>query len=72
MLILDQLSYWEKKTYFEDLDFLVIGAGIVGSSTALHLRKTYPSAKILVVERGYLPAGASTKNAGTIRRIPSP
>ena len=64
MLKLEQLSYWEKKTYFEELDFLVIGAGIVGSSTALHLRKQYPTAKILVVERNFLPAGASTKNAG--------
>jgi hypothetical protein len=64
MLKLEQLSYWEKKTYFEELDFLVIGAGIVGSSTALHLRKDYPTAKILVVERNFLPAGASTKNAG--------
>lgn len=64
MLILDQLSYWEKKTYFDEIDFLVIGAGIVGSNTALHLRKMYPTAKILVVERSYLPAGASTKNAG--------
>lgn len=64
MLKLEQLSYWEKKTYFEEIDFLVIGAGIVGSSTALHLRKQYPTAKILVVERNFLPAGASTKNAG--------
>ncbi len=64
MLKLEQLSYWEKKTYFEELDFLVVGAGIVGSSTALHLRKQYPAAKILVVERNFLPAGASTKNAG--------
>jgi gamma-glutamylputrescine oxidase len=64
MLKLEQLSYWEKKTYFEEVDFLVIGAGIVGSSTALHLRKQYQTAKILVVERNFLPAGASTKNAG--------
>ena len=64
MLKLQQLSYWEKTTYFESLDFLVIGAGIVGSSTALHLRKQYPSAKILVVERSFLPAGASCKNEG--------
>lgn len=64
MLKLHELSYWEKNIYFEGIDFLVIGAGIVGSSTALHLRKQYPDARILVVERGYLPAGASTKNAG--------
>lgn len=64
MLHIHQLSYWERQTYISQVDFLVIGAGIVGSSTALHLRKQYPDAKILVVERSYLPAGASTKNAG--------
>lgn len=64
MLPIDKLSYWERKTYFENIDFLVIGSGIVGSSTALHLRRQYPDAKILVVERGYLPSGASTRNAG--------
>ncbi len=64
MLKINQLSYWEKQTYFQDIDFLIIGAGIVGSSTAIHLRKKYPDAKILILERGFLPMGASTKNAG--------
>ncbi|MFN5912692.1 MAG: NAD(P)/FAD-dependent oxidoreductase [Bacteroidota bacterium] len=64
MLNIEQLSYWERKTFLEDIDFVVIGAGIVGYSTALHLRKTYPSAKITILERGYLPSGASSKNAG--------
>jgi len=64
MLPIEQLSFWERKEYFEEIDFLIIGAGIVGCSTALHLRKKYPSAKIIVLERGILPCGASTKNAG--------
>jgi gamma-glutamylputrescine oxidase len=64
MLTIQQLSFWEKQTYFSDIDFLIIGAGIVGCSSALHLRKKYPSAKILILERGFLPMGASTKNAG--------
>lgn len=64
MLDIQNLSFWEKNTYFENNDFVVIGAGIVGCSTALHLKKKYPKAKILVLERGYLPLGASTKNAG--------
>jgi gamma-glutamylputrescine oxidase len=64
MLTIQQLSFWEKQTYFYDIDFLIIGAGIVGCSSALHLRKKFPSAKILILERGFLPMGASTKNAG--------
>lgn len=64
MLNIEQLSFWERKEYFEQIDFLVIGAGIVGCSTAFHLKKRFPNAKIIVVERGVLPCGASTKNAG--------
>lgn len=64
MLNIEQLSFWERKEFFEKIDFLIIGAGIVGCSTAFHLRKKYPDAKILILERGYLPSGASTKNAG--------
>jgi glycine/D-amino acid oxidase-like deaminating enzyme len=64
MVAIKKLSYWEKSLYFNDLDFLIIGAGIVGYSTALSLRDQYPTAKILLLERGYLPTGASTKNAG--------
>ena len=57
-------SYWEQKTFFKNVDFLVVGAGIVGYSTALHLRKQYPESKIIILERGILPSGASSKNAG--------
>src|SRR5258705_2338681 len=59
-----QLSYWEKKTYFNDVDFCIIGSGIVGLNAALYLRKKFPQQKILVLERGFLPYGASTRNAG--------
>lgn len=58
------LSYWESKTWFENNTYTIIGAGIVGLQTAIHLRKRFPDAKILVVERSFLPNGASTKNAG--------
>ena len=64
LLNIEQLSYWERKTYFEEVDFLIIGAGIVGFSTAIELKNKYPDAKILILERGYLPSGASSKNAG--------
>ncbi|MGO3183035.1 MAG: NAD(P)/FAD-dependent oxidoreductase [Aequorivita sp.] len=58
------LSYWEYKTWLSNIDFAVIGSGIVGLNCALSLRKKYPNSKIVVFERGFLPSGASTKNAG--------
>jgi len=64
ILPIEGLSFWERKEYFEQIDFLIVGAGIVGCSTAYHLRKKFPDAKIVIIERGILPNGASTKNAG--------
>ncbi len=58
------LSYWEYKTWLSNIDFTVVGSGIVGLNCALSLRNNYPKAKILVLEKGILPQGASTKNAG--------
>ncbi len=60
------LSYWEYSTWFSNIDFAVIGSGIVGLNCALSLRKKYPRSKIVVFERGTLPNGASTKNAGFV------
>jgi len=58
------LSYWENQTYFNNIDLLIIGSGIVGLNAALSYKSRYPKAKVLVIERGTLPNGASTKNAG--------
>ncbi|MFD3000738.1 NAD(P)/FAD-dependent oxidoreductase [Pontibacter toksunensis] len=59
-----QLSFWERDTYFSNIDVLIVGSGIVGLNAALHLKKTQPQLKVMVVERGLLPTGASSKNAG--------
>lgn len=64
MIQFKQLSFWEKVTLLEDIDFLIVGNGIVGSACALELRRRNPDAKIVILERSYLPLGASTKNAG--------
>ncbi len=58
------LSFWERDSWFNHSDFCIIGAGIVGLSAAIRLRQLHPKASILVLERGILPDGASTKNAG--------
>ncbi|MEQ8474969.1 FAD-dependent oxidoreductase [Fulvivirga sp.] len=57
------LSYWEKES-FVNYDHIIIGSGIVGLSTAISIKEKKPDAEILVLERGILPTGASTKNAG--------
>lgn len=56
-------SYWEKKHFFH-CDLAVVGSGFVGLSTAIHYKKKHPKARVLVLERGVFPNGASTKNAG--------
>ena len=59
-----QLSYWEIKNWFSNVDFTIVGSGIVGLHCALNLREQFPNRKILILEKGILPQGASTKNAG--------
>jgi len=58
------LSYWERETFFKDFDVAVIGSGIVGLTAAMHLKTLDPALRVVVLERGALPAGASTRNAG--------
>lgn len=58
------LSYWEKKTFLPDFDLVIIGAGIVGLNAAISAKTLKPDWKIAIIERGFLPAGASTRNAG--------
>lgn len=62
--MLNNLSFWEKSTYLTAIDFAVIGSGIVGLTAAITFKETYPNAKVVVLERGVFPSGASTKNAG--------
>jgi len=45
-------------------DVIIIGAGITGLSTACSLKESRPELDVLILERGILPTGASTKNAG--------
>lgn len=58
-----QASFWEQDAML-DADFIVIGGGLIGLQTALELRARQPHARIMVLERGVLPAGASSRNAG--------
>ncbi len=57
-------SYWEKEAYFSEVDLIVVGAGIVGLNAALSFKELRPSATVVVLERGMIPQGASSRNAG--------
>jgi gamma-glutamylputrescine oxidase len=59
-----KLSFWENNSWFTNVDLVVIGSGIVGLNTAINFKNKNKKAKILVLEKGLLPEGASTKNAG--------
>ena len=57
-------SFWEIESWFKAIDFTVVGSGITGLNCALALRERFPKARILILEAGLLPHGASTRNAG--------
>ena len=57
------ISFWEQQSFVK-YDYIVIGGGIVGLSTAASIKEANAKASVLVLERGLLPSGASTKNAG--------
>lgn len=56
-------SFWEQDAML-DADFVIVGGGLIGLQTALELREQQPHARIVVLERGTLPSGASSRNAG--------
>src|SRR5256885_15843605 len=59
-----QVSIWEKETFFAPQDVIIIGSGFVGLWSAFFLKKKHPKLKITIVDRGVIPTGASTRNAG--------
>lgn len=57
------LSYWEKVNFYTS-DVIIVGSGIVGLNAAITIKEKSPNVNVIILERGFLPAGASTKNAG--------
>ena len=57
-------SFWEKHFIESPADITIIGAGIVGLSTAISIKEANPTLSVKIVERSSSPNGASTKNAG--------
>lgn len=58
------ISIWEKETFFAPQDVIILGSGFVGLWSAFYLKKKHPKLKVSVLDRGIIPTGASTRNAG--------
>lgn len=58
------ISIWEKETFNAPYDVVIVGSGFVGLWSAFQLKKKNSRLKIAIVDRGVIPTGASTRNAG--------
>ncbi|MBD3616484.1 MAG: FAD-binding oxidoreductase [Gracilimonas sp.] len=57
-------SFWESELYNREHDLIIVGAGLTGQSIAYFYKQNHPDEKVLVIDRGFYPIGASTRNAG--------
>ncbi|TDW96489.1 NAD(P)/FAD-dependent oxidoreductase [Dinghuibacter silviterrae] len=57
-------SIWEKESYLGPRDVVIVGGGLVGLWSAWFLKQAHPALTVTLLERGLLPSGASTRNAG--------
>src|SRR6478752_6675204 len=58
------ISIWEKEKFFAPQDVIIAGSGFVGLWSAYYIKKKHPKAKVSIIDRGLIPTGASTRNAG--------
>ena len=58
------VSIWESESFFAPRDVIILGSGFTGLWSAYYLKKRYPDKKILILEKGLIPSGASSRNAG--------
>jgi glycine/D-amino acid oxidase-like deaminating enzyme len=59
-----QISIWEKESFYAPKDVIIVGSGLIGLWCAWHLKKQHPKLSVAIVDRGIIPTGASTRNAG--------
>lgn len=58
------ISYWQKKDLDKKHQIVIVGAGIVGLTTAYFIKSANPHAKITILDRDHPNGGASIRNAG--------
>ena len=62
--MMQDYSIWEYQAYHSIWDVCIIGSGINGISTGISILEKKPDARVLIVDRWFIPLGASTRNAG--------
>jgi len=51
-----------------NFDYIIIGAGVIGSSTAYHLKKALPGSKILLIDRNHTAGAGNTARSAALYR----
>ena len=59
-------SFWEKGTWPTNFDVVIIGAGFTGLYTALYIKQCLSHLNVMVMDRGGMTLGASSRNAGFV------
>ena len=59
-----EISIWEQETFLAPQDLILVGSGFCGLWAAVQYAEKNPTKRITILERGSLPYGASTRNAG--------
>lgn len=62
--MVQDFSFWEYEAYHTLWDVCIIGSGINGISAGISILERAPGIKVLIVDRWFIPLGASTRNAG--------
>ena len=58
------LSWWEREGLNRHADFGIVGGGITGLSAAYFLKTRVPTSRVVVLEKGARPEGATVRSAG--------
>lgn len=58
------LSWWEPESMARPRDLIIVGSGITGLSVALFYKRRFPKRSVMVLDKGFWPTGATSRNAG--------
>ena len=61
---MQQPSIWELQSFYAPKDVVILGSGLAGLWSAYYIKQANPKLKVLILDKGIIPTGASTRNAG--------